>query len=131
VLSALAGLAILVTACSSGSPAAGTAGGAFATQGSTQGTGQGQSGGLSGTPGHSQSGIYSGIFGVAFARCMRASGVQGFPNPDGKPDQLADSGLDTHSASFQAALYGSCKSLAPPAWVSTPPLGPPSTGQGA
>lgn len=131
VLATLAALAILVTACSSGSPTAAATGGAFATQGSVQGTRQRQGGGLSGTPSHNQSGEYSGTFSAAFARCMRANGVPGFPDPDGKPDQVTSSGINTHSASFQAALYGPCKSRAPAGWVSAPPLGPPPTGKGA
>lgn len=131
VLAALAGLALLVPACSTGSPAAGTAGHALTTQGSTLGARQRQGGGLSGTPSRNQSGGYSGTFSVAFARCMRAHGVHGFPDPDGKPDQVSGSGIDPHSAIFQAALYGPCKSLAPAGWVSAPPLGPPPTGTGS
>lgn len=131
-LAALAALAILllVAACSSGSPAAGTAGHALGTQGGARGTQHGQGGGLTGTPSHHQSKIYSGTFSVAFARCMRGHGIQGFPDPDGKPDQLASSGIDIHSATFQAALYGACKSLAPHNWLSNP-LGPPPTGPGS
>ena len=59
---------------------------------------------------------------------MRANGVQGFPDPDGKPGQVASSGISTRSARFQAALYGPCQSLAPADWVSAPPLGPAPTG---
>jgi hypothetical protein len=128
---ALAGLAVLVTAsCSSGSSAAaGAAGSAGAVQGGTQATQQGQGGGLSGGPTHHMSGVYSGTFSAAFARCMRADGVPGFPDPDGKPGQVASSGIETSSASFQAALYGPCKSLAPASWVSVPPLGPPPSAE--
>ena len=127
VLATLAALAIGITACSSGSPTAAATGGAVATQG----TQQGQGGGLSGTPSRNQSGVYSGTFSVAFARCMRANGVQAFPDPDEKPDQVTNSGINPHSASFQAALYGPCKSLAPADWVSAPPLGPALAGNGS
>lgn len=86
---------------------------------------------MSGPPSRNQSGEYSGTFSVAFARCMRANGVPGFPDPDGKSGQVTSSGINIHSAGFQAALYGPCKSLAPADWVSAPPLGPPRTGTGA
>ncbi|HLK00184.1 MAG TPA: hypothetical protein VKU39_09785 [Streptosporangiaceae bacterium] len=56
-------------------------------------------------------------FSPAFARCMRAHGVPKFPDPGG---QLGPgSGADPASAAFQAALNGPCRSLAPPAWVSS------------
>jgi hypothetical protein len=72
------------------------------------------------------SGIYSGTFSAAFARCMRTNGVRDFPDPDAKANKGANSGINTVSAEFQAALYGPCKSLAPPDWVAAPPLGAPS-----
>ena len=55
---------------------------------------------------------------------MRANGVPHFPYSDG--GHLT--GINTFSSQFQSALYGACKSLAPAAWVSLPPLGPPPTG---
>ncbi len=76
------------------------------------------------TPGAGQGGQESvGSFTVAFAECMRTHGVPNFPNPNGQAGQLGPgSGVDPTSLDYQAALNGPCKSLAPPAWVSSGPL---------
>jgi hypothetical protein len=132
VLAVLASLAFL-TACASGSAATGTAAtgtpspAATAAGGGSSSFGlQGGAGSIPGSPGRQMSG-YSGSFSVAFARCMRAHGVPAFPDPDGAPDQLMASGIDTTSARFQAALHGPCKALAPAGWAATEPLqGPPA-----
>src|SRR5262249_1653366 len=129
VFPALLSVAVLAAACSSWSAANGS--GAPTKSGGTVSTGGGGSsmgGGLTGTPTHHMSGTFSGSFSVAFARCMRGHGVPNFPDPNGKADQVANSGVDTLSAKFQAALYGPCKSLAPPDWVSAPSLGTPPGG---
>jgi len=141
LLAALMSTAVLATACSlvhtarvPQSPAAGSAatGGASAGSGQTQVQGGigggGGGGGLPGGPGRGQSYLYSGRFSAALTRCMRANGVPAFPYSDGSAHQLQTAGLDIHSAQFQAALYGPCKLLAPAAWVSVPPLGPPPSG---
>jgi hypothetical protein len=114
------------TACA-GSPATtgaapGTAGGGGASH-ALQGGGSR----LPGTPGRQQSGLYTGGFSIGFASCMRAHGVLAFPDPDGTADQLSHTGIDTHSAAFQDALYGPCRTQAPAAWVASQPLGPPPT----
>jgi hypothetical protein len=64
----------------------------------------------------------TGSYTVAFARCMRAHGVPGFPDPHGQASQLASSGIDPTSARFQSALNGPCESLAPRGWVSSGPV---------
>jgi hypothetical protein len=118
-----------VPAATGGTPGAGgaSAPGAADGGGASYGQQQGSGGGRSGTPGHQQSGVYTGSFSAAFARCMRAHGVPAFPDPDGKAGQLSHAGIDTHSVAYQDALYGPCKALAPAAWISAQPLGPPPT----
>lgn len=130
-LTALASLFVLIaaTACSGSqaTTAPGTAPSAAGGGNASYGV-QGGGGGLSGSPGHQQSGIYTGNFSVAFARCMRAHGVPAFPDPDGTADQLSKAGIDTHSVAFQDALYGPCDAQAPAGWVTGQPLGsPPAT----
>jgi hypothetical protein len=44
---------------------------------------------------------------LAYAQCMRAHGVRNFPDPSGN-GQFVLTGIDTHSAQFQAAL-AACK----------------------
>jgi len=44
---------------------------------------------------------------LAYAQCMRAHGVRNFPDPTGT-GQFVLTGIDTHSARFQAAL-AACK----------------------
>lgn len=62
----------------------------------------------------------TGSFTLAFAQCMRANGVPNFPDPNGQGGQLGPgSGIDPASAAYQHAIDGVCRSLAPPAWVST------------
>jgi hypothetical protein len=59
-------------------------------------------------------------FSLALARCMRAHGVPNFPDPNGQAGQLGPgSGVDPASQAYQAAINGPCRSLAPPAWVSS------------
>jgi hypothetical protein len=124
---ALASL-IAATACAGGPSATGGTPGADGSGGASHALQHGGGGGLSGAPTRGQSGIYTGRFSVAFARCMRAHGVPAFPDPDGLAGQLYHTGIDTHSVAFQDALYGPCKALAPAAWVAAQPLGsPPAT----
>ena len=62
---------------------------------------------------------------VAFAECMRAHGLPNFPNPgNGSAFGPPGSGVDPTSPQFQHALEA-CKSLAPPAWVSSGPISNP------
>jgi hypothetical protein len=124
-------LALGVSACSSGSggttpPAAN---GSSTNGGSRQQQQQANNG--NGTPKASGGGSKStvGEFSVAFAECMRAHGMTNFPNPDGQPGQLFQSGV-IGSAPFQNAVNGPCKSLAPPAWVSNGPGGSPLGSNG-
>jgi hypothetical protein len=121
MLAVLTGLVLGTAACegASANPAASTSG--MTTAGSG-GSGQGsgpvtRSGGsASGGSGNRSAGTFS----FAFARCMRAHGVPRFPDPDGKSGQLGPgSGVDPASQAFQAAINGPCRSLAPPAWVSS------------
>jgi hypothetical protein len=110
--------AVLVTLCaaacaggSTGSPQGRLTKGGFSTQGGLVTRNGGGSGGGNET---------SSSFSLAFAKCMRAHGVGDFPNPDGQPGQLGPaSGVNPGSQQFQAAINGPCKSLAPPAWVSS------------
>ena len=68
-------------------------------------------------------------FTLAFAECMRAHGVPKFPNPDRNGSQLGpESGVSPASPTFQAAVDGPCRSLAPAGWVSS---GPVSKGAGS
>src|SRR5215472_8909451 len=120
-LAVLAIVAVLICACScgSGQPARTQSAGQQQAQSSGSGPLQTQGGdgpGLQGPPSHHQSGIYSGRYSAAFARCMRANGVPDFPYSDG--GHLT--GISTISSQFQSALYGACKSLAPAEWVSVP-----------
>ena len=65
----------------------------------------------------------AGTFTLAFAECMRTHGVPKFPNPNGKGSQLGpDSGVNPASPTFQAAVDGPCRSLAPAGWVSSGPV---------
>jgi hypothetical protein len=128
VFAALVSVAVLTAARSSWSAGNGSSPPTPTKSGGTVSTGGGGStmgGELPGSPTHHMSGTYSGSFSVDFARCMRSHGVPNFPNPNGTADQVAKSGVDTLSATFQNALYGPCKELAPPDWVSAPPLGTP------
>jgi hypothetical protein len=112
---AAAGLAVLAGGCSQG-PAQPAASSSTSSQGA---------GGHSGTNSHiaiqgnsGQGNTSTGVFSLAFARCMRANGVPNFPDPNGQSGQLGpSSGIDPNSSEFQAALNGPCKSLAPPGWV--------------
>lgn len=126
VLALSAGLALGAAACG-GAP--GNLPGTAQSAGSGSGAGQGSGpvsiqGGTAkrdgGTGGGSAQRSTGTSFSLAFARCMRAHGVPKFPDPDGKGGQLGPgSGADPASAAFQAALNGPCRSLAPPAWVSS------------
>jgi hypothetical protein len=126
MLVASAGLALAAAACGGthGTPQAGSA--QSAGQGITAGgTGHG-SGPVSLHGGSSPGGERSTgtSFSLAFAECMRAHGVPKFPNPDGKGSQLGPgSSVDPASQAFQAAINGRCRPLAPPAWVSSGPVG--------
>jgi hypothetical protein len=63
-----------------------------------------------------------GRFTPEFAKCMRSNGVAKFPDPNGKGGQLGpNSGVDPTSSTYQKALNGPCKTLAPPAWVQSGP----------
>jgi hypothetical protein len=151
VLLAAAFLAIglLAAACGGGSPsasststtAAGSSGGSAShattptNDPGTSNTGTGVvthpgSGSGSQSSGSQSSGNRSaGTFTQAFAECMRAHGVPKFPNPNGKGNQLGpDSGVNPASPTFQAAVDGPCRSLAPAGWVSS---GPVSKGAGS
>jgi hypothetical protein len=79
-------------------------------------TGGQSPGGTSATSGTTGFGVT-----VAFVHCMRRHGVN-FPYP--KPNQplfTPGRGIDPGSPKFQAAVNGPCRSLAPPAWVSSGP----------
>jgi len=115
------------TACAGGPAAIGAAPGTAGGGGASHALQGGGGSPLPGTPGRQQSGLYAGSFSIGFASCMRAHGVPAFPDPDGTADQLSHTGIDTHSAAFQDALYGPCKTQAPAAWVASQPLGPPPT----
>jgi hypothetical protein len=114
----LVSLAATVPACGGSSPGSAPPGpgepGPFSTQSSAVTRGGGGSGG-----GNESVGSFS----LAFAKCMRAHGMPSFPDPNGHGGQLGpDSGIDPSSPRFQAAVNGSCKSLAPPGWVSSGPV---------
>jgi hypothetical protein len=127
VLALSAGLALGAAACGGapGNPSA-SASGTAQIAGSGSGGGQGsgpvsiqggtakRDGGTGGETGQRSTGT---SFSLAFARCMRAHGVPKFPDPGGQ--LRPGSGADPASAAFQAALNGPCRSLAPPAWVSS------------
>jgi hypothetical protein len=103
------GLALFAAACSSGSPGPGASHG---RQHSTPSAGL-----SSGT--RSLSWVT-----VAFAECMRSHGVPNFPNPNPNGNGSVfgpGSGIDPTSPQFQHGLEA-CKSLAPPAWVSSGPV---------
>jgi hypothetical protein len=61
----------------------------------------------------------SGTWSVAFAECMRAHGLPSFPDPKGS---AVPSGVDPASRTYEDALNGPCKSLAPAGWVSSGPV---------
>src|SRR5436305_4798941 len=95
-LAALAILAVIVAACGNGS--AGT-GNSAATSG-----------------GNGTASIHEKA--VKFAECMRAGGVNAFPDPDASGSLTIDgvvngSSLDAYSAAFKHAL-GACKNMEPP-----------------
>lgn len=105
------GLALFAAACSSGLPEPGASNGPQHSAASTDPS--------SGT--RSTSGVT-----VAFAECMRSHGVPKFPNPNPNgngPIFGPGSGIDPTSPQFQHGLEA-CKSLAPPAWVSSAPVTP-------
>jgi hypothetical protein len=121
---AVISIALFATGCSSGSTGTGTGTGTGNTKPVSQSSaGGGTSGGTSGGDTASGSGGQGGSVGsftVAFARCMRAHGVPNFPNPNGQGGQLGPtSGINPASPSFQAAVNGPCKSLAPAPWLSS------------
>jgi len=115
----IAGIAVTAAACG-GSPASPPA------PGTTLNAGSGGTGPVT-RPGHSASGggesgdrSTGATYSLVFARCMRAHGVPKFPDPDHSADLFAPgSGVDPGSAAYQAAINGPCRSLAPPAWVSS------------
>lgn len=83
----------------------------------SQGGGTANGGGSSNGNGTGSGGTV-GSWTVAFAKCMRAHGVSNFPDPNGQAGQLGPaSGVDPGSAAYLKALNGSCKSLAPQAWL--------------
>jgi hypothetical protein len=100
------GFALVAVICSCSLPGSGAAnGGQPSTPGSSPSSGS-----------RSTSGVT-----VAFAECMRSHGMPNFPNPTGNGPELGPgSGIDPTSPQFQKALQA-CKSLAPPAWVSSGP----------
>lgn len=108
----LASLVLVAAACLGCSSGHGSA-----STGSGSGGGQTFIGGGGGGASQGTVGSYT----LAFARCMRAHGVPKFPDPGGQTGP--GSGFDLGSPSFQAALNGPCKSLAPYAWVAPGPLG--------
>lgn len=120
---ALAGIALCAVACSGGpGGSAGPGGQPGADPQRAVSSGDGNSAHSGGTPPADGQSRSTGTFTLGFARCMRAHGVPRFPDPNGTPGQLGpDSGVDLASAPFQAAVNGPCRSLAPPAWVSTGP----------
>jgi hypothetical protein len=117
---ALAGIALCAAACSAGAGSSGGPSGSDPQLAVSSGdAGSARSGDTPPADGQRRS---TGSFTAGFARCMRAHGVPRFPDPNGTPGQLGpDSGVDLASAQFQAAVNGPCRSLAPPAWVSTGP----------
>ena len=120
VLVTLASLAFLAAACggSSADPAAKSGSTATHSHSSTQGGGVVTRPGQGSGSGSGQESV--GTFTLAFAQCMRAHGVANFPNPNGHGGQLGPgSGINPASPAFEAAINGPCRSLAPPAWVSS------------
>jgi hypothetical protein len=120
-----AALALGAAACGGapGNPAASSTSGTARNAGTGSGAGQGsgpvsvRGGSASGTSGQRSTGT---SFSLAFARCMRAHGVPKFPDPNSSAAQLGPgSGVNPASSTFQAALNGSCRALAPPPWVSS------------
>ena len=83
LLSAVAAVAVLVTACS-GSP-------------STSSTGRSAS--------------YAQV--LSFSECMRAHGVPGFPNPNAQGDIIAPAGSEDDSNPVFAAAHQTCEYLLP------------------
>jgi hypothetical protein len=116
----LAGLALTTGACSLSGATGGSGPVASRTDGPTSPSpSPAQRTQTAGAQGGNSSGQQKAVQGYSadFAKCMRAHGVQTFPDPGG-PGPLA-AGLDPDSSTYQAALNGPCRSLAPPAWVST------------
>lgn len=114
-------LAFFVVACSVSLPGLGAAnGGRHSTPTSNPSSGRT----TSSDP--SSGGTTSGSsYTVAFAECMRSHGMPNFPNPGNGPAfGPPGSGVDPTSPQFQRALEA-CKSLAPPAWVSSGPISNP------
>jgi hypothetical protein len=103
-LATLAMLALLVAGCSNASAGAGSSGGNnTATAHSST------------TTAHERA--------VAFAECMRGTGVGAFPDPDASGELTIDgiangSSVDTNSAAFKQAL-NACKDLEPPGFTGT------------
>jgi hypothetical protein len=130
VVSPVAGILLLASACSATSHAAdppradspSVTGGRTPNDAGSSSQGGGrtssQGGGTaSGGVGNGKGGSV-GTFTLAFAKCMRSHGIRNFPDPNGRAGQLGpSSGVDPGSAKFRAALNGPCKSLAPLAWV--------------
>jgi hypothetical protein len=114
----LVSLSAAAAACGGSSPGSAPPGTAKAGPFSTQS-------GLVTRGGHGSEGgnESAGSFSLAFAKCMRAHGVPGFPDPNGRGGQLGPgSGINPGSPRFQAAVGGPCKSVAPPGWVSSGPV---------
>ncbi len=115
------GLALVAVVCSCGLPGSG------AMNGSRHSTPTSNpSSGRTTSSDPSSGGTTSGSsYTVAFAECMRSHGMPNFPNPgNGSAFGPPGSGVDPTSPQFQRALEA-CKSLAPPAWVSSGPLSNP------
>jgi hypothetical protein len=116
---AAAGLAALAAGCSRGpaQPGSASSPAAGGQHSSASGTNDHLSTNGRGGQGNNMS---TGVFSLAFARCMRANGVPDFPDPNGQGGQLSPaSGIDPNSPAFQAALNGPCKSLAPRGWINS------------
>lgn len=112
----LIAMVALISACGSSAPAGtGTAGGSSGTAGSTGGATSSGTAGTAGTAGNTQATKRRKA--VRFAKCMRASGVSGFPDPSASGrltiDAVANgSSLDTSTPAFTRAL-SACKDLEP------------------
>jgi hypothetical protein len=112
----LAGLALTTGGCSLPGDTGGSGNAAGPAQGG-RGSPTGTQPSANQTPGNQTA--VGGGYSVEFAKCMRAHGVPNFPDPGGRgPFQ---SGADPGSSTYQAALNGPCRSLAPRAWVDSGP----------
>jgi hypothetical protein len=119
VLTASAGLALGAVACAKAPPAPSASVSGPTTDAGAGGDSRpvsapGGHGGTSGGTGQRSTGT---DFSLALARCMRAHGVPGFPDPGGRVGP--GSGADPASPAFQSAINGPCRSVAPAAWVSS------------